>query len=49
MEMGHGDEIVLTDGNLPARNNAQRLERADGHDIPSLPESILKFSHPIHL
>src|SRR5690625_44305 len=43
MEMGHGDEIVLADGNFPASANAKRLVRADGHDIPSLLESILKF------
>ncbi len=34
MEMGHGDEIVLADGNFPAASMAQRLVRADGHDIP---------------
>ena len=43
MEMGHGDEIVLADGNFPASSNAKRLVRADGHDIPSLLESIMKF------
>lgn len=43
MEMGHGDEIVLADGNFPASSNAKRLVRADGHDIPSLLESIMKL------
>ena len=43
MEMGHGDEIVLADGNFPSSNYAQRLVRADGHGIPSLLDSILKF------
>lgn len=43
MEMGHGDEIVLADGNFPASNLAKRLIRADGHNIPPLLESILKF------
>jgi len=43
MEMGHGDEIVLADGNFPASSHAKRLVRADGHDIPSLLESIMKF------
>jgi L-fucose mutarotase len=43
MEMGHGDEIVLADGNFPAASNAQRLVRADGLDIPPLLEAILKF------
>jgi L-fucose mutarotase len=43
MEMGHGDEIVLTDGNFPAASVARRLVRADGHNIPELLEAILKF------
>ena len=43
MEMGHGDEIVLADGNFPAASNAQRLVRCDGHGIPELLEAILKF------
>jgi L-fucose mutarotase len=29
-EMGHGDEIVIADGNFPAATNAKRLVRADG-------------------
>ena len=43
MEMGHGDEIVISDGNFPAANYAQRLIRCDGHNIPELLEAILKF------
>ena len=43
MEMGHGDEIVLADGNFPAASVAKRLVRADGHNIPELLEAILKF------
>lgn len=43
MEMGHGDEIVLADGNFPAASVARRLVRADGHNIPELLEAILKF------
>ncbi len=43
MEMGHGDEIVLADGNFPAANYAQRLVRCDGHNVPELLEAILKF------
>jgi L-fucose mutarotase len=41
MEMGHGDEIVLADGNFPAASHAQRLVRCDGHNIPELLEAIL--------
>ena len=43
MEMGHGDELVLADGNYPAASNALRLVRADGHGVPELLEAILKF------
>ena len=39
--MGHGDEIVLGDGNFPAASNAQRLVRCDGHGVPELLEAIL--------
>lgn len=41
MEMGHGDEIVLADGNFPSASIAQRLVRADGHGVPALLEAIL--------
>ena len=41
-EMGHGDEIVLADGNFPAASIAKRLVRADGHPIPALLEAILQ-------
>jgi len=43
MEMGHGDEIVLADGNFPAASVARRLVRCDGHGVPELLEAILKF------
>lgn len=41
MEMGHGDEIVIADGNFPAASHATRLIRADGHGIPQLLKPIL--------
>ena len=43
MEMGHGDELVIADGNFPAASIAQRLIRLDGHGVPQVLESILKF------
>lgn len=43
MEMGHGDEIVLSDGNFPAAGYAQRLVRCDGHNVPDILDAILKF------
>ena len=41
MEMGHGDEIVIGDGNFPAVTYARRLVRCDGHGVPPLLEAIL--------
>lgn len=43
MEMGHGDELVLADGNFPAASHAQRLMRCDGHGVPELLDAILTF------
>jgi L-fucose mutarotase len=42
MEMGHGDELVIADGNFPAASVAQRLARADGLDVPPLLDAILQ-------
>lgn len=43
MEMGHGDELVIGDGNFPAASTAKRLIRCDGHNVPDLLDAILKF------
>ena len=43
MEMGHGDEIVISDGNFPAASIAQRLVRLDGHSVPDVLDAILKL------
>jgi L-fucose mutarotase len=43
MEMGHGDEIVLADGNFPAASIAQKLIRCDGHGVCEILEAVLKF------
>lgn len=43
MEMGHGDEIVISDGNFPGASMAKRLVRADGHGVPEILEAILKL------
>lgn len=43
MQMGHGDEIVLADGNYPSASHARRLVRADGHEVLQLLKAILKF------
>ncbi|MDK2799071.1 MAG: L-fucose mutarotase [Clostridiales bacterium] len=56
MEMGHGDEFILADGNFPAASCAQRLVRCDGHGIPQLLDAVLKLfpldtydEHPVSL
>jgi Fucose dissimilation pathway protein FucU len=43
MEMGHGDELVIGDGNFPAASMAQRLVRCDGHNVPELLDAIMKL------
>ena len=43
LEMGHGDELVLADGNFPAASCAQRLVRCDGHNVPELLDAMLQF------
>eukprot|EP01127_Copromyxa_protea_P021846 TRINITY_DN7622_c0_g1_i1.p1 TRINITY_DN7622_c0_g1~~TRINITY_DN7622_c0_g1_i1.p1 ORF type:complete len:150 (+),score=34.11 TRINITY_DN7622_c0_g1_i1:53-451(+) len=42
--MGHGDELVIADGNFPAESNATRyIVRADGHTATAILRSILKL------
>ncbi len=41
-EMGHGDEIVLADGNFPAEAIGQRVIRADGHGAVELLSAIMQ-------
>ena len=43
MEMGHGDELLLADGNYPKFGHPAIVTRADGHGIPTLLDAILKF------
>lgn len=43
MEMGHGDELVIGDGNFPAASNARRLVRLDGHGVPEILDAILRL------
>ena len=40
-EMGHGDELVIADGNFPAARLASRLVRCDGHQASDLLKAIL--------
>lgn len=41
MEMGHGDEIVIGDGNFPAQSMGQRVVRLDGHGVPEILDAVL--------
>lgn len=41
-EMGHGDEIVIGDGNFPAAANAKRLVRCDGLGVPEILDAVLQ-------
>jgi L-fucose mutarotase len=43
MEMGHGDEIVIGDGNFPSASMAKHLVRCDGHGVPELLDAILSL------
>lgn len=42
-EMGHGDEIVIADGNFPAETMGQRVVRADGLDGVKMLEAVLSL------
>lgn len=41
-EMGHGDELVIGDGNFPGASMAKHLVRADGIDAPTMLDAILQ-------
>lgn len=45
-EMGHGDRIVIADGNFPsasiARRQGSEVIRMDGHGIPEILDAILE-------
>ena len=45
MEMGHGDTLVIGDGNFPAANMARdcKLVRLDGHGVPEILDAILQL------
>ena len=41
-EMGHGDEIVIADGNFPAENYGKRVVRADGCGGAEMLDAVLR-------
>ncbi len=42
-EMGHGDELVIADGNFPAESVGKDaiVVRADGHGVPEILDAVL--------
>ncbi len=44
-EMGHGDEIILADGNFPVQSIGKNavVIRADGHSVPALLDAVLEL------
>lgn len=43
LEMGHGDEILLADGNYPCHSVGIPVVRSDGHGIAEILEAVLNF------
>jgi|SRR5690606_763326 len=43
MEMGHGDEIVIADGNFPCHSISENVIRADGLSGRQILEAILEL------
>ena len=42
-EMGHGDELVIGDGNFPAASMGKRCVRCDGHGVTALLDAVLQL------
>lgn len=42
-EMGHGDELIIADGNFPGSSLSNKVIRLDGHGTCEVLEAILKL------
>lgn len=44
-EMGHGDELVIADGNFPCHSVGKNAKviRADGHGVPEILDAVLQL------
>ncbi len=44
-QMGHGDELVIADGNFPCHSVGKNsiVVRADGHGVPEILDAVLKL------
>ncbi len=56
MDMGHGDELVIGDGNFPASSQGVPVIHLDGHGVPEALDAILELlpldayvEHPVVL
>ncbi len=56
LEMGHGDELIIADGNYPSRSQGVKVIAADGHDVKTFLDAILEYfpldtysKHPVTL
>ena len=44
-QMGHGDELVIADGNFPCHSVGKNsiVIRADGHGVPEILDAVLQL------
>lgn len=42
-EMGHGDELVIADGNFPGTSVGRRCVRLDGHTGPEVMKALIQL------
>lgn len=42
-EMGHTEELVICDGNMPVKTLNKRIVRLDGHNVPEILKAILEI------
>ena len=44
-EMGHGDELVIADGNFPCHTIGKnsKVVRLDGHGVPEILDAVLQL------
>ena len=43
MDMGHGDELVIVDGNFPAASMGVPVVHLDGHGVPEVLKAVLQL------
>ncbi len=43
LEMGHGDQLLICDGNYPKFGCPERCVRLEGHGVPEILDALLRF------